>query len=231
MGIIRVNDVDHYFWLGRYGERVLITTLEFFRMFDYIIEHEEAYGRFCEEMDIPNIYESPEMFVKSYLFDETNENSVISNLNRAYDNAIIFRNVIKSDSLAYFHLALIEMQKGKDSASPIIELQHVLDYLRAFWTCIDDKMETDEERELIFIGRYYEQLDLLLRRNHDKAEVERSYRRLSRRLERNTLYYNKAMLDRLGEMIQESKDFDMKQVKLLESIFDEVTLGAYETAV
>ena len=55
MGIIRINDVDNYFWLGRYGQRVLLTTLEFFRMYDYIIEHEDAYITFCNEMEIPNI--------------------------------------------------------------------------------------------------------------------------------------------------------------------------------
>ncbi|MGN0391036.1 MAG: alpha-E domain-containing protein [Wujia sp.] len=220
MGIIRINDVDNYFWLGRYGQRVLLTTLEFFRMYDYIIEHEDAYITFCNEMEIPNIYSSPEDFVSRYLFDETNENSVISNLNRAYDNAIIFRNVIKSDSLAYIHLALIEMQKGRESASPIIELQHVLDYLRAFWTCIEDKIETDEEREFIFIGRYYEQLDLYLRRNYDYNDVHRSYRKLAHRLERNQLAYNKGLFEAVGREIEERRDYGMDMVLRFERIFE-----------
>lgn len=220
MGIIRINDVDNYFWLGRYGQRVLLTTLEFFRMYDYIIEHEDAYVTFCEEMEIPNIYTSPADFVSRYLFDETNENSVISNLNRAYDNAIIFRNVIKSDSLAYIHLALIEMQKGRESGSPIIELQHVLDYLRAFWTCIEDKIETDEEREFIFIGRYFEQLDLLLRRNYEYSDVHRSYRKLAHRLERNQLAYNKGLFEAVGREVEAKKDYGMDMVMKLEAIFD-----------
>ena len=220
MGTIRIKDVDNYFWLGRYGQRVLITTLEFFHMYDFIIEHEDAYITFCQEMEIPNIYSSPEDFVARYLFDESNENSVISNLNRAYDNAIIFRNVIKSDSLAYIHLALIEMQKGKDSASPIIELQHVLDYIRAFWTCIEDKIETDEEREFIFIGRYYEQLDLYLRRNYDYNEVHRSYRKLAHRLERNNLFYDKSLFDTLGKEIEARRSYDMNMVLELEKIFE-----------
>ena len=220
MGIIRINDVDNYFWLGRYGQRVLLTTLEFFRMYDYIIEHEDAYITFCNEMEIPNIYSSPEDFVSRYLFDETNENSVISNLNRAYDNAIIFRNVIKSDSLAYIHLALIEMQKGRESASPIIELQHVLDYLRAFWTCIEDKIETDEEREFIFIGRDYEQLDLYLRRNYDYNEVHRSYRKLAHRRERNQLAYNKGLFEEIGKEIEERRDYGMDMVLRFERIFE-----------
>lgn len=220
MGIIRINDVDNYFWLGRYGQRVLLTTLEFFHMYDYIIEHEDAYITFCNEMEIPNIYSSPGDFVSRYLFDETNENSVISNLNRAYDNAIIFRNVIKSDSLAYIHLALIEMQKGRESASPIIELQHVLDYLRAFWTCIEDKIETDEEREFIFIGRYYEQLDLYLRRNYDYNDVHRSYRKLAHRLERNQLVYNKGLFEEIGKEIEERRDYGMDMVLRFERIFE-----------
>lgn len=145
---------------------------------------------------------------------------MISNLNRAYDNAIIFRNVIKSDSLAYIHLALIEMQKGRESASPIIELQHVLDYLRAFWTCIEDKIETDEEREFIFIGRYYEQLDLYLRRNYDYNEVHRSYRKLAHRLERNQLAYNKGLFEEIGKEIEERRDYGMDMVLRFERIFE-----------
>lgn len=220
MGTIRIEDVDNYFWLGRYGQRVLITALEFFKMYDYIIEHEDAYKQFCQEMEIPEIYGTPEEFVKRYLFDENDVNSVISNLNRAYDNAIIFRNVIKSDSLAYIHLALIEMQKGKESVAPIIELQHVLDYLRAFWTCIEDKIETDEEREFIFIGRYYEQLDLFLRRGYDYSEVHRSYRKLTHRLQRNDIAYNKGLFEELGKLIEETEDYGVEMALTLEKIFD-----------
>lgn len=220
MDTIRIENIDNYFWLGRYGERVLITALEFFHTFDFIIEHEDAYKVFCEEMDIPEIYGDNETFIKKYLFDETDANSVISNLNRAYDNAIIFRNVIKSDSLAYIDMALSALKTAKDSKAPIIELQSVLDNLRAFWTCIDDKIETDEERDLIFAGRYYEMLDLYLRRNYGCSDVRRAYRRLLRRLEKCNIEYNKSVFEELGEQISEEKEYTLEMALMLEKIFE-----------
>lgn len=232
MDTIRIENVSNYFWLGRYGERVYTTVLEFFNTYDYIIEHEDAYKTYCEELDIPEIYGDNDTFVKKYLFDSEDVNSVISNLNRAYDNAIIFRNVIKSDSLAYIDMAMIDMKSASKSSAPIIGLQHVLDNIRAFWSCIDDKLETDEERDLIFLGRYYERLDLYLRRNYDFNDVYRAYRRLSHRIERCAVAYDAEQFVRLGFKILAKDTPNMDMVMMLESIFDtDRKLQAIEYAV
>ena len=42
-----------------------------------------------------------------------NPDSIISNLNRAYDNAIVLRESIGSETLSFIQLAIYEMNKAK----------------------------------------------------------------------------------------------------------------------
>ena len=95
MGIISLEKVNNLLWLGRYSERVYTTIRMFYIQFDKMIENDEdEYSEFCAKLNIPVIYSSNEDFVNRYLFDRENPDSVISNLLRAYDNAIVLRDEI-----------------------------------------------------------------------------------------------------------------------------------------
>lgn len=69
-----------------------------------------------------------------------NPDSIISNLNRAYDNAIVLRESIGSETLSFIQLAIYEMNKAKKSKSPVVELQKVNDNLLAFYGTVDDQI-------------------------------------------------------------------------------------------
>lgn len=84
----------------------------------------------CNRIDIANIYTSKEDFMRRYPFDPDNPDSIISNLNRAYDNAIVLRESISSEALSYIQLAIYAMNKGAESDSPLIEMQRVIDNSR-----------------------------------------------------------------------------------------------------
>ncbi len=86
-----------------------------------IDEISDSYQKFCESLDIPNVYQDKADFQKKYPFDETNPDSIFSNLNRAYDNAIVLRESIGSEALSYIQLAIYEMNKAKVSDAPLIE--------------------------------------------------------------------------------------------------------------
>lgn len=134
MGIISVEHTDRLYWLGRYSERVYTTIRMFAQCYDTMIDDiEEEYDRFCHNLDIPNIYQSGEDFIERYCFDESDPNSIYSNLLRAYDNAIVLREEIGSETLSYIQLAIYEMQKAHQSQAPLIELQKVTDNIVAFW--------------------------------------------------------------------------------------------------
>ena len=161
MGIISVEQADRLYWLGRYTERVNTTIKMFGQSFDSMIDGiPETYGEFCRMIDIPDVYGSMENFNKNYPFDENNPDSIISNLTRAYDNAIVLRESIGSETLSYIQLAIYEMQKARVSESPLIELQKVLDYLLAFWGVADDVIDDERIRNIIKAGKRIERIDL-----------------------------------------------------------------------
>ena len=119
MAILSLEHSDQLYWLGRYSERVYTTIHEYEKRFDSLIElKEEDYDAFCKAQDIPNIYTSIEDFTGRYCFDADDPNSIYSNLMRAYDNAIVLREEIGSETLAYIQLAVYAMNKAAVSDAP-----------------------------------------------------------------------------------------------------------------
>ena len=101
MAILSAEHSDQLYWLGRYSERVYTTIREFAKRFDSMIElKDEDYNEYCKAQDIPNIYTSKEDFVRRYCFDENDTNSIYSNLIKAYDNAVVLRDEIGSETLS-----------------------------------------------------------------------------------------------------------------------------------
>ena len=108
MSNITTEKANELFWLGRYVERVYTTCMEFFKGYDRMIDERE----YCRRVSIPNVYADKEDFLRSYPFDESNPDSIISNLIRAYDNAVVLRDDIGSDTLSYIQLAIYDMRKA-----------------------------------------------------------------------------------------------------------------------
>ena len=107
MGIISIKSTDNLFWLGRYVERVFTTLRVFSEYYDKMIDKDEnAYIDFCNKLGIENTYSYKQEFITKYLFDENDPNSVMSNLLCAYDNAVVMRNEISSETLSYIQMAV-----------------------------------------------------------------------------------------------------------------------------
>lgn len=195
MGIISVEHADQLFWLGRYSERVVTTIRIFSEYFDGMIDlDEEEYEEYCKKQDIPNIYSSTEDFCKRYCFDEEDVNSICSNLMRAYDNAIVLREEIGSDTLSYIQLAVYEMKKASTSEAPLIQLQKVVDNLVAFWGMSDDSIDSHIVRNMIKVGRRIERIDIYARMHMERELILREVKRMNSRIKRDYLNYNNARL-------------------------------------
>ena len=207
MGVISVEQTDRLFWLGRYTERVYTTMRLYFEAYDETIDKEEQeYIHFCERMEIPNIYENSLDFGRRYPFDASNPDSIISNLNRAYDNAIVLREAIGTDTLSYIQLAIYDMQKAEVSETPVIAFQEVQDNILAFWGICDDMIEDENTRNIIKIGKRVERIDLFGRLHAKKSDMVREYHRLAGRIGRTKLHYNQAVLDKIGELLEADED-------------------------
>lgn len=219
MGIISVEQADHLYWLGRYTERVYTTLNIFQKKFDTLIDGmADSYGEFCESIDIPNIYSSKDDFIKRYPFDAENTDSIISNLNRAYDNAITLRESIGSETLAYIQLAIYEMNKASKSKAPMIELQKVNDNLLAFYGTVDDQIDSENVRNIIKAGKRIERIDMYARLGVAKAELVREVHRMIPRVERSGLDYDENKLEKIRLLVEADEINYYEIVKEVETI-------------
>lgn len=203
MGIISVEQTDRLFWLGRYSERVYTTLRLYSESFDRLIDMDSYdYAEFCRRLDIPDVYGSKEKFKESYPFDEEDTNSILSNLLRAYDNAIVLREEIGSETLSYIQLAIYDMQKARISRAPLIEMQSVIDNLLAFWGIADDIIDSEQTRNIIKAGKRVERIDLFGRLHLPAANITREVHRLIPRIERSGIRYHEEGLERLKNLVE-----------------------------
>lgn len=204
MGIISIEQADHLYWLGRYTERVYTTLRIYSLRFDEMLDQlPDSYEEFCETIDIPNIYSSRDDFFARYPFDEGNPDSLISNLNRAYDNAIVLRESIGSDALSYVQMAVYEMSKAKKSDAPMIEMQKVLDLILAFWGIVDDQIDSEQVRNVIKAGKRIERIDLYARIELPRENLAREVHRMIPRVEKSGIPYKKENLENLNRLVEE----------------------------
>lgn len=219
MGIISVEQANRLYWLGRYTERVYTTIRMYSRRFDTMIDEQaDSYEEFCDSVDIPKIYTSKEDFRKRYPFDSGNPDSIISNLNRAYDNAIVLRESITSEALSFVQLAIYDINKAAASSAPLIEMQAVLDHILSFWGIVDDQIDSEQVRNMIKAGKRIERIDLYARLGAAQSELIREVHRMIPRVERSGLSYDKEKLALLNQLV-ESTDLDYyKIVSVVEAI-------------
>lgn len=203
MGIISLEQTNRLYWLGRYSERVYTTIRLYSKCYDDMIDDiGENYADFCKMLEIPNIYQSKEDFNQRYGFDETDPNSILSNLIRAYDNAIVLREEIGSETLSYIQLAIYAINKAKISRAPLLELQNVQDNILAFWGIADDFIESETIRNIIRTGKRVERIDLYARLRIGARELKSELRRLHTRLVSSGMSYDQACLDFLSGAIE-----------------------------
>ena len=219
MGIISVEQANRLYWLGRYTERVYTTLRIYSRSFDMMIDEiTDSFQDFCNSLDIPNIYISKEDFTRRYPFDAQNPDSIISNLNRAYDNAIVLRESVGSEALSYIQLAIYEMNRAAESNAPLIEMQRIVDNILAFWGIVDDQIDSEQIRNIIKAGKRIERIDLYARLGVTKGELIREVHRMIPRVQRSGLPYEEEKLGLVKELV-ERYDLDYyKIVSIVETI-------------
>jgi hypothetical protein len=178
MGIISVEHSSNLYWLGRYAERVYTTLSAFFDYYDLMLDKDKnSYQVFLDKLGIEDKYGDYENFVQGYLYG-ADDVSILSAFRFAHDNAVVIRNVIGSDSLAYIDLASDVFRTGRDAKILRLALMPAVDYLLAFWGSIDDKLSSGEARNIIKCGKLVERLDLYFRFEYDNEAINGEYEKL-----------------------------------------------------
>lgn len=221
-GHITTEKAGELYWLGRYVERVYTTIAEFFKGYDRMIDEDRvSYPEYCRRVSIPNVYADKEDFLRSYPFDDTNPDSIISNLIRAHDNAIVLRDDIGSDTLSYIQLAIYDMRKAAVGKAPLIGLQAVIDDLFAFWGCLDDRVVDYGQRSIPKAARRIERIDLYLRFGMPPDAILFEVNRLQNRIVRTGLSYDEDAIPRLRGMLAQDPVPYADAIRLIESMVDE----------
>ena len=209
MGIISIKSTDNLFWLGRYVERVFTTLKMFSACYDVLIDVDEnAYIAFLQKLGIPNTYAYKQDFITNFLFDAQNPNSVMSTMLCAYDNAVIMRNELSSETMTYIQLAVNAMQRGKESSAPMLKLQEVFDCIFAFWGSADDYVESETTRNILKFGRSVERIDLYTRFSQPPHLIRKEFSILLNRLYKVGVACNLEAVDRLMKIILEKEDYE-----------------------
>ena len=221
MGIKSVMNTDRLYWLGRYSERVYTTLKLFSISFDTLIEqYAEDYRSFCESIEIPDIYRDKDDFIDRYAFSPEDPNSIISNLQRAYDNAIELREEIGSETLSFIQIAIYEMNAAKLSDAPLLHFQKITDAILAFWGCVDDQIDDENTRNIIKIGKRVERLDLYARLRKSPGPIQREVNRLAGRISRTDLIYSKDDLQTLKDLAAAPEPDYREIIRIVEQLVE-----------
>ena len=221
MDIMSVEKFQHLFWLGRYTERVFSTLRIFCKYYDKMIDNDIekiVYKDFCNKLGIPDVYGSKEVFLNNYLFDKKNPNSVGSSMVRAFDNAVVMRKEISTETLSYIQLALDELEKCKESSSPIVRLQKVMDYIFAFWGSVDDNVLEENFRNVMKTARYIERVDLYCRMGYSQPEIEKEFSKLKNRIRKTGVPYDEPLLQELDDIVKDEEKLKLNYFTIIGSL-------------
>lgn len=227
MGTISLEHGDRLYWLGRYTERVFTTLKSLQALYDKMIDKKHGYAEYLSYFGLSDIYAGNMEFIRSFLYDSSNSNSVAYSLERAYDNGIVLREEISTETLSFLQMSKDTLLKSEKSANTRLSLLPLEDLLFGFWGCIADHVYDDEIKNIIYIGKSIERLDLYLRMKYPFAEVEKEFDRLCKNLSRvpkNTPYrYNTQYLCDLVEIISSEKEYELdcrRAIVSLENLFE-----------
>jgi uncharacterized alpha-E superfamily protein len=185
MGVISVEHRGNLYWLGRYIERVYATLHSFFGYYDITLDKDKnSYRKFLDRLEVEDHYGDYKGFIRGFLFDKKDKSSINSAFHCAYDNALVIRNSIGSEALAYIQLAMDAFNSSKGNKNLRLALMPVMDYLLAFWGSIDDKLFDGEARTIIKGGKLVERLDLYFRFNYEHKLINSEYEKLCNVLSR-----------------------------------------------
>ena len=222
MGTISLEHSDRLYWLGRYTERSFITLKSLDRLYDRMIDDSHGYTEYLGYFGIADTYESSRDFIRSFLYDENDPHSAAYSLERAYDNGIVLREEISTASLSFLQMAKDTLIRSQSSTNTRLSLLPLEDILYGFWGSVNEHIYDDEIRNIIYIGKTIERLDLYIRMKYPFATVEKEFIRLCKNLNRvpkATPYrYNTKYLSQLVEILGSQNEYESNADKAITSL-------------
>lgn len=185
MGSLTLSKINRLYWMGRYAERVHTTLRFLLKYYDELIDGQpKDHHEICRELVIPDIYKDNSDFLFNFTFDPNNPNSMYVAADRMLGNGMTLRETISSETLAYLQMAFNDLLSARDSKSPALEIQKVLDDIMAFRGCFDDIIGDEGIRNVIKCGLRTERVSLNLRLGASDEDCLKEITKLLRRVEK-----------------------------------------------
>src|SRR5574344_36688 len=223
---ITPSKANRLFWLGRYAERVYTCLHIVRKCLDKMIDDDEnAYRDYCTKLGIPDVYPTSDDFFRDYLYAEGNGYSLITSMRYAFDNAILLRDDIKSESLAYIELSLRVMRECAKGNAKCDDLQAVTDNMLAFWGGLEESIISRKCKDLLYLGRNLERLELHVRFHYDSKRISAIYATTCQYLSRLPEVYSKESFAEIQHLMKgselniENDDFDKDMIRAINSLF------------
>ena len=220
MGIISVEHSSNLYWLGRYVERVYTTLAVFFDYCDVMLDKNKySYRTFLEKLEIDDKYGDRETFIEGFLYG-IEPFTISSAFRRSHDNALVTRNVIGSESLAYLELASNRFHSSRGAKNLRLEFMPVKDYLLAYWGSIDDNLMAGEAGTIIRCGKIIERMDLYFRLSFDSEAISNEFDKLCHIFDRvhRRNFCNKKHLNVLVEALAKKDSYKERLREVLNSL-------------
>ncbi|MDO4854077.1 MAG: alpha-E domain-containing protein [Coriobacteriia bacterium] len=192
MGSLSLDKIDHLLWLGRYVERSQ-TTLHFIMgTYDAAIDSpDELWRGQLQALGFDSTKDSASLF-EECLFGEACPSSIKNSLEAAYDNAVVLRDVIGTETIAYVQMAVNSLEHAQESSAPMLDCALIIDDIMAFKGCSDDYVADDVARNIIKCGFSIERMDLYLRLGYKLELLEKETHKLASRIDRIGIPYDRA---------------------------------------
>lgn len=193
MSSLSAERVDRLLWLGRYIERCYTTLTFIVATYDKALDSVEGNWKGqLEELGFDEETDDPMDFFNDCLFDAESAISIKHSLSCAYDNAIVLRDVLGTETLAYVQMAVNSLEKAETSTAPLLELASLVDDIMAFKGCCDDYIADDVPRNILKCGFSIERMDLYTRLNYRLDELPKEARKMASRIDRIGIAYDRA---------------------------------------
>ncbi len=227
MGSLSLDKIDHLFWLGRYIERSHTTLTFIMSTYDKAIDStDDSWKDQLSSLGFdPSDGDTVPLFNRC-LFGEDCPSSIKRSLEAAYDNAVVLRDVIGTETIAYVQMAVNSLAHAAESDAPMLDCALIIDDIMAFKGCSDDYVVDDVARNIIKCGFSIERMDLFLRLGYKLNRLEKEAHKLASRIDRMGIAYDRATFKDLIVLIYDD-DFPQnatpeqlsKMLELVEKIF------------
>ncbi len=94
----------------------------------------------------------------------------------------------------------------------------MMDNLYAFWGCIDDEVDDEENRNINKVGRYVERLDFTMRLKMEYRLVNKAFRKLQDRIRRLRHPYNDDTMYHLTKIMEKKEGWEERFAEALLSV-------------